>query len=266
MNYIDLTQNTTGGVSDYTELENLPQINGVTLTGNKSSTDLGIFLPDGYTITVATDDSGDFTDIQSALDSLQDKVCAGTVTINIAAGTYTVSSQILIANEYNGNILIKGAGISNTIINFTNSPSWAGAIQCDMVSNTITIRDIAIINTSGTTTGKLGIASTYSNIITYNIKLQNWLDAIDIGASSTVVCRNAITIENCTVGLYAEGGGRFYIRYGATLAFTNITTALSVYSGGFISCFSVTKAFTNVTNTTNQTVGQSTTNGLICGI
>lgn len=41
-----------GGTSDYTALENKPKINGVTLEGNKSSSDLGISVPsvDGETI------------------------------------------------------------------------------------------------------------------------------------------------------------------------------------------------------------------------
>lgn len=32
----------SGGTSDYTDLENKPQINSVTLTGNKTTSDLGI--------------------------------------------------------------------------------------------------------------------------------------------------------------------------------------------------------------------------------
>lgn len=41
----------TGGTSDYNELTNKPQINGVTLTGNKTSEDLGIItgITDAYT-------------------------------------------------------------------------------------------------------------------------------------------------------------------------------------------------------------------------
>lgn len=34
-----------GGTSDYTQLTNKPQVNGVTLTGNKSTADLGIVEP-----------------------------------------------------------------------------------------------------------------------------------------------------------------------------------------------------------------------------
>jgi hypothetical protein len=35
----------SGGVSDYNDLTNKPQINNVTLSGNKSLQDLGIILP-----------------------------------------------------------------------------------------------------------------------------------------------------------------------------------------------------------------------------
>lgn len=48
-----------GGTSDYTDLTNLPQVNGVTLTGNKSTSDLGINAAGvglGNVPNVATDD------------------------------------------------------------------------------------------------------------------------------------------------------------------------------------------------------------------
>lgn len=42
--YVDNSGGGGGGTSDYTQLSNKPQVNGVTLTGNKSSSDLGITL------------------------------------------------------------------------------------------------------------------------------------------------------------------------------------------------------------------------------
>lgn len=43
-----------GGTSDYTDLDNKPQINGVTLTGNKTAADLGITVPQAATATPAS--------------------------------------------------------------------------------------------------------------------------------------------------------------------------------------------------------------------
>lgn len=58
-----------GGTSDYTDLTNKPQINGVTLTGNKSTSDLGINAAGvglGNVPNVATDDqTPTFTTAQS---------------------------------------------------------------------------------------------------------------------------------------------------------------------------------------------------------
>lgn len=58
-----------GGTSDYTDLTNKPQINGVTLTGNKSTSDLGITAAGvglGNVPNVATDDqTPTFTTAQS---------------------------------------------------------------------------------------------------------------------------------------------------------------------------------------------------------
>lgn len=50
-----ISEGGSGGTSDYTELENKPQINSVTLSGNKSLSDLGIqgTLTAGSNITIS---------------------------------------------------------------------------------------------------------------------------------------------------------------------------------------------------------------------
>lgn len=60
-----------GGSSDYTDLTNKPQINGVTLTGNKSLSDLGITdttytAGDGLLLTGTTFSTNDATDAEVA--------------------------------------------------------------------------------------------------------------------------------------------------------------------------------------------------------
>ena len=61
---------TGGGTTDYEELDNLPKINGIKLTGDKSSSELGINMPnmDNY----YTKDEVDSLvgDIETALDEL----------------------------------------------------------------------------------------------------------------------------------------------------------------------------------------------------
>lgn len=265
MEYIDLTLQEGGsGVSNYNLLSNQPQINGVTLTGNKSSTDLGIFLPDGYTITVATDDSGDFTDLQSAIDSLIGKICVGTVTISIGAGSYNIASNIAINENVNCKLAIVGAGASSTSLNFTNPTSWTGAINATNTEKTLFIKDLAINNTSGVSSGKLAIATKYSNIYISNVSFNSWQDAIYAWASGRITCSGNITVNNGSRGIYAEGGD-IYTQNGTNLIFTDVTTALNVYSGGHISCTGTTKTYTRVTNEVNHTVGTATSAGYICG-
>lgn len=46
-----------GGTSDYLDLENKPKINNVELNGDKSLEDLGIEIPDPYTLPIATNES-----------------------------------------------------------------------------------------------------------------------------------------------------------------------------------------------------------------
>ena len=55
----ELTGGVFYGTTDYTELTNKPQINGVTLTGNKSLDDLGIDIPTATS--ELTNDSGFIT-------------------------------------------------------------------------------------------------------------------------------------------------------------------------------------------------------------
>lgn len=268
MNYIDLTQNTTGGVSDYDLLSNQPQINDVTLTGNKSATDLNIYLPDGYTINVATDGSGDFTSIQDALNSLNGKVCAGTVNINVSAGTYNITSQLVITNNHIPCLNIVGADYATTILNFSNISAWTGAIQFNNSRSNTVLDKITIQNAGTTSNNSQGVRLDNSYCKFGVINLKNWSIGADAtNGSELIIGDNSgnFYAENCTKCLQSESAGSIKSTYSVRFTFSNATTALNVATGGMIILSTTKKTFTNVTNEASQTLNTMVATGYIMG-
>lgn len=76
-----------GGTTNYSELSNKPQINGVTLSGNKTSTDLNI--TEG-TVTVTTDSSTGETRVIDSDTSADFKITPSTT--DLTAGTSSLST------------------------------------------------------------------------------------------------------------------------------------------------------------------------------
>lgn len=265
---IDLTEQ-TNGVSDYAELSNQPQINGVTLTGNKTSEDLNIYLPDGYTITVATDGSGDFTDIQSALDSLNGKVCAGTAIINLSAETHNISTSIFISNPML-NVKIIGDSYTTSIIQcpFDNIISYnAGGIFNIANGANVWLENVCLssdLNSIPTTNDKFGIVTLNNGIVTLrNVKIQKVSRSINVGDFSHVGCYNNLYVSNCIEAVRCNGGSFSGNTNNNSLSTTkaifngeNITTYFNAFNGGIISLQNNTLNFTNVTNQTNITPNQ----------
>lgn len=269
MNYIDLTLQEGGsGVSDYDLLSNQPQINGITLTGNKTSEDLNIYLPDGYTITVATDDSGDFTSIQDALNSLNGKICAGTVTIDVKAGTYNISSQLVITNNNIPCLNIVGADYTTTILNFSNISAWTGAIQFNNSRSNTVLDKITIQNAGSTADNSQGVRLDNSYCKFGVIDLKNWSIGADATNGSELIIGDSngnLYSENCTKCLQCESAGSIKSAFSVRFTFSNATTALNVATGGMIILSTTKKTFANVTNETSQTMNTIASTGYIMG-
>jgi len=119
------------GTLDYNELENKPSINGVTLTGNKSSTDLGIqdrltSENAGEGIDITTDQSGkviisntnvsaEWGNIQGNITDQEDLIDY----INQHSGSYTAGNGIQIVN--------KVISIKDLILDCGTSTGWPGS-------------------------------------------------------------------------------------------------------------------------------------------
>lgn len=93
--WIDITATPSSGTLDYTELSNKPQINSVTLTGNKSAADLGLEAADATIVKDAnyihTDNN--FTNaLKNKLDGIEDGAEANAVdSVNGKTGAVTIT-------------------------------------------------------------------------------------------------------------------------------------------------------------------------------
>lgn len=125
---IDLTAGGSGGTSDYTDLENKPQINSTTLSGDKSSSDLGLqdALVSGTNIKTINSTSllgeGDVTVQETLVSGTNIKTInntsllgSGDITIS-SGGTYTAGTGLLLT-EGEFDILQEDYGVNLTPIN-----------------------------------------------------------------------------------------------------------------------------------------------------
>ena len=268
----------TGEITKLSQLENDVgfvnhlQINGVELAGNKTSEDLGLmsnanFLPDGYTINLKADGTGDFETIQAAINFLNGKWSNGTVTIYLNAGTYNVSSPVKIGNwaAIGRNIpciLIKGKAMSDTIINNTSTSQYTACMR--IYNGSTIIENLTIKNATKSSTNYSIKIEEQSRVYLDQVKLQNGEFGCSVTRVNDAVQLNNCTIDNTTYAVYAAEGGTVNL-FNSTITVTNSITALRVWSGGQINIGYATKNFTNVTNETNQTIGSITADGMILG-
>lgn len=88
-----------GGTTDYNQLDNQPQIGGVTLTGNKSASDLG--LADDNTVQGILDgqEIDSFGDVETALEGKQNTITAGD-DLKFSGSTLNVEVSVPYIDEY----------------------------------------------------------------------------------------------------------------------------------------------------------------------
>ncbi len=155
------------------------------------------------TAVVATDGTGDFTDIQTAIDSLP----AGGGVVYIKEGTYTISAKLTITSD---NVSLFGAGKSTKI----QCSSAVRMLECTNANN-LTIKDIWFDGDGGASTGQFGIYLINSDDgIIQNCILDDMVaEGIYIDNTS-----NDNIIVDCTIlnngrhGIQAFGG-RVYIHH-----------------------------------------------------
>lgn len=99
-----------GGSKNYNELENLPQIGGVTLQGNKSASDLGLANSETVDDILNGTEIDSFAEVESALANKQNVLTAGnyisiandgTISVTQAIGVYDVYSYVVAGRAEN---------------------------------------------------------------------------------------------------------------------------------------------------------------------
>jgi hypothetical protein len=105
----------SGGTTDYSDLTNKPQINGVTLDGDKSSADLG--LQSALTFdAVPTDGSTNPVTSNGVYDALAgkvDKVQGKQLSTEDFTTAYKNGLAVMMANPLNHNAIFRGANLTN---------------------------------------------------------------------------------------------------------------------------------------------------------
>ncbi len=121
-------------------------------------------------------------------------------TIEIPAGYYELSTQLILDNK--NNIIIKGAGMDQTVLSFKNLKSGGEGVK--IVGNSITIQDLTIEDAPGD-----GIKSQHSDGITFRRINVTWTNG-DKSKNGTyaiypVQCKNVL-IDECIASHSRDAG------------------------------------------------------------
>ena len=125
----------TGGTSNYPDLANKPQINGVELVGNKTSEDLGI--EPGVTEEVLTQALA----AESAARQKQDELLQGEIEDKIAAANILAGENIEVSQEGN-NVTISSTAEGETYTAGTNIE----ITEDNVINNTIPFKNYQILS------------------------------------------------------------------------------------------------------------------------
>ncbi len=161
------------GVTDYADLTSKPQINGVTLIGNKTTSDLGITLSTQYT-PKGTVSQPTFTGTAASV------TMSGTPEGTVSKPTFTgAQGNISVSGTPNGTVAISiGTGTANyTPEGTVSKPTFTG-----MQGN---------VSVSGTPTGSVSISTASSGTT-------NYTPAGTVSQPTTTVTVNTTTVNSIT--------------------------------------------------------------------
>lgn len=253
-----------GGTTDHSQLTNL-SYNSSGHTGFMSNEN---YLPHGTVINVKTDGTGDFTNLNDALEYLKGKFSNGQITIQFGEGTFTHSANTTI-NGSNMNftaLIIKGMGANETTLEYTTTAVTACITVAEGV--TVFLQDLTIKRPTGTSStdyrGVNVIENSMLRVLRLNIEGCNY--ALNIGGLGKIYLVGTINISDSNIAIITEGGGTITSAWSPTINFKNCNKAVHVNNGGKVNISnSATITFTNVTTKTNQAVGTATNMGWITG-
>lgn len=218
----------SGGTSNYADLSNKPQINGVTLEGNKTSEDLGI--EQGVTEDVLTQALA----AESAAREKQDGLLQGEIEGKIAAANIKAGNGINVSQEGN-NVTISSTAEGKTYTAGTNIE----ITEDNVINNTIPYNSEAQNSVIlGDITINEGLEASDSIYIGSKGKqrINNFLRNIIIGNSFSGVSTNAIAIGHGCM----SSAGSIALGHGANASAPN-----QCMIGGFSSNINSVSAYTS---------------------
>ena len=264
---IPYTDGSAIGSFSYDELTDKPSINSVTLSGNKTSADLGLmsnenFIPAGTTINVKLDGTGDFTNLQSAINFLDNKYSNGVVNIQLGSGTFNITSPISlnVTKSNLGRLEIYGQGVNDTIIKCTSGVTDQFFTIQGMGGYMVRLYNFTV---DGNNQCNHGItAQLGSHVLVDTTKSTKMaISCYYIRRGAHMISKNIVALTG-KIGISCDNSD-FVADVGSTLTITSCTTGLNVSGGGVIRGRYVTKAFSSVTNENSQTAGTFNSNGFI---
>lgn len=204
----------------------------------------GVVLFDAFQTTSAvvsdSNVSGDFTDIQKAIDSLSTN--GGTVFIR--NGTYLLNADIIMPS----NVSLIGENTGGVVLDFQSQAYQilvAGALVDDNGTVAIVNNDTAVVGT-GTAFDSAWIGDsillkgrwfTIVNVIdANNLIIDSSFDATSISGQANVIAEvvASATLQNFTVQNSTHAGGAVIFRYAQYCTFDNVTVLDSTIGANFI--------------------------------
>lgn len=251
-----------GGTSDHSQLTNLDYAS----SGHTGFLSSANYLPQGTTIDVKLDGSGDFTNLVDAFNFLTDKWSDANIIFNLGAGTFEVSETLHIST-FRCNIPridIVGVSTTDTIIDHKISSQWTPLFNINNNGHT-RIRNLKITGPcTKTSGGYTGVSVNKFSMCEFANVVTDGLDrVIETSMGGNALVNGSMTISNCPDALFAKTGT--IVVYGSAVSFNNVTTAFSVNGGGIIQKFEGSANYSSVTNIANVTANIITSNGIIMG-
>lgn len=215
------------------------------------------FIPGGTVIHVKLDGSGDFTNLNDAINFLLGKWTNGSITIKLGSGTFTVNSTISInTSSFNIPYLTISGIAGSSIIKAENNVTTLFSLN--ILGTTVCLKDFKGIGTDSTKGSLAEIMNGFC--IINNITCESFWAGIYADWSGVVRIAN-LTATNCDSGILSNTGSKVSVN--GTLNFTNVGSGLHTENAGIIQAFGLTTNYSNVTYPTNPVSNTPASRGLI---
>lgn len=227
------------GETDYDELDNRPAINGNTLTGDMSTSDIGITIPTD--LADLADDSTHRLVTDTDMTSWNGKIENGVKNIKVGAKTIVASGEDTIELKPGANVTITADTTDNSIT--ITSTGGGGGGGGDMYKSVYDDNSDGVVNAADEATTITGLTATVSELntldgITADVNELNVLDGITASTSqlnwtakvqeTTPADGELLTYDSTASKWKNKAPDKSLARYGGSKTFSELTSALLV--------------------------------------